>query len=63
MYVGWFFISLGIAFVLNSIWLIVLLPFVGAYIHLIEIPKEEKLLEQQFGSQYKEYRNRVRKYL
>lgn len=63
MYVGWTLIYLGITFVVNSLWLIFLFPFGMVYIHFIEIPKEERLLEQKFGSKYREYQNRVRKYL
>jgi len=63
MYAGWSLIYLGITFVLNSLWLIVLFPLVMVYIHFIEIPEEERLLEQKFGSYYREYQNRVRKYL
>lgn len=63
MYVGWSLIYLGISFVLNSIWLIALFPLVGVFIHFIDIRKEEKFLEQEFGSRYREYRNQVRRYL
>jgi protein-S-isoprenylcysteine O-methyltransferase Ste14 len=63
MYVGWSLIYLGIAFVMNSLWLIVLFPLVMIYIHFIDIPKEERFLERTFGSQFSEYRKHVRKYL
>ncbi len=63
MYVGWSLIYVGIAFAVNSLWLVVFFPPIMIYIHFIEIPKEEMLLERKFGSQYREYRNRVRKYL
>lgn len=63
MYVGWSLIYLGISFVLNSIWLVALFPFVMVYVHFIEIPKEEMLLEKKFGSRYRDYRNQVRRYL
>ena len=63
MYVGWSLLYLGISFVVNSMWLLVLFPLVVIYMHFIEIPKEERLLEQRFSSKYKEYRSRVRKYL
>lgn len=63
MYVGWSLIYLGISFVLNSIWLVALFPFVMMYVHFIEIPKEEMMLEQKFGSRYRDYRNQVRRYL
>jgi len=63
MYVGWLMIFLGITFVINSIWLVVIFPIVMFYIHFVDIPKEERLLEQKFGSKYRGYQNRVRKYL
>ncbi|MGD8405378.1 MAG: isoprenylcysteine carboxylmethyltransferase family protein [Anaerolineales bacterium] len=63
MYVGWSLIYLGITFILNSIWLVVFFPLIMVYIHLIEITKEERWLEQKFGSTYRKYKNRVRKYM
>lgn len=63
MYVGWSLTYVGIAFVVNSLWLVILFPLIMVYIHFIEIPKEERLLKQKFSSKYREYQNRVRKYL
>lgn len=63
MYVGWSLISLGIALVVNSLWLVAFFPLIMVYIHFREIPKEESTLEQKFGSQYRDYRNQVRRYL
>jgi protein-S-isoprenylcysteine O-methyltransferase Ste14 len=62
MYVGWSLIYLGIAFVANSVWIILLFPAVIAYVHFVDIPREEQLLQQQFGQEFLEYRKRVRRY-
>ena len=63
MYVGWTLIYLGIVFAANSVWMIALFPFVVAYIHLVDIRREEQLLERKFGDRYIEYRRRVRRYI
>ena len=55
MVVGWSLIFLGIALVVNSIYLIVLFPFIVAYSHFVDIRREEKFLEQEFGMRYREY--------
>lgn len=63
MYVGWSLIHLGIAFLVNSVWLVGTLALAFGYIHFFEIPKEELRLETQFGEAYRHYRRRVRRYL
>jgi protein-S-isoprenylcysteine O-methyltransferase Ste14 len=63
MYVGWSLIYLGIAFAANSVWIIALFPAAFAYIHFVDIPREEQLLQQQFDQKYLEYQKRVRRYL
>lgn len=63
MYIGCSLTFLGISFVVNSIWMKALFPFVAIYVHFVDILKEEKLLEQEFGSEYEEYRSQVRRYL
>jgi len=63
MYVGWSLIYLGIAFVVNSLWLLALFPAVMLYSHFVDIRREEIELEREFGADYKEYRDRVRRYL
>jgi protein-S-isoprenylcysteine O-methyltransferase Ste14 len=63
MYVGWTLIYIGIAFAINSIWIIAFLPIVVIYIHFVDIRKEEQILEEQFGDDYHQYRKRVRRYI
>ena len=63
MYVGWALIHLGIAFLANAVWLVGTLALAFGYIHFVEIPKEERRLEEQFGEVYRHYRRQVRRYL
>jgi protein-S-isoprenylcysteine O-methyltransferase Ste14 len=63
IYLGWTLIYLGIAFVLNAVWLLILFPLAAIYVHFVEIHNEEKALEQKFGDRYRDYREQVRRYL
>ena len=62
MYVAWTLIYLGVALVLNTMWLFVLLPILGLLTHR-EARREEKRLEDAFGLAYRTYRRRVRRYV
>jgi protein-S-isoprenylcysteine O-methyltransferase Ste14 len=63
MYVGWDAIYLGVALIVNSVWIIVLFPLVIAAIHYLDVLKEEQHLKEQFGEEYLDYQARVRRYL
>jgi protein-S-isoprenylcysteine O-methyltransferase Ste14 len=63
MYVGWDAIYLGVALIVNSVWIIILFPLVIAAIHYLDVLKEEQLLKEQFGEEYLDYQARVRRYL
>ena len=63
MMLAWTLIYVGIAFVANSFWILALLVLVILVTHFVDIPKEERFLENQFGDEYVEYRHRVRRYL
>ena len=63
MYVAWTSISLGLALLVNSVWLVGALPLAFLYLHLVEIPREEASLEEMFGEEYLSYKRRVRRYL
>lgn len=63
MYVAWTLIYLAIALLMNTWWLILLLPGPLLITHFYDIPGEERQLEQKFGEAYRSYRARVRRYL
>ena len=63
MYTGWTVGYVGISFVSNAFWLIVLLPVVAAYMHLVDVRREEDSLEREFGEEYRSYKHKVPRYL
>jgi protein-S-isoprenylcysteine O-methyltransferase Ste14 len=62
MYVAWTLIYVGVAFVVNTTWPLVLLPAVLFLTH-VTVLREEGDLERRFGADYRDYRGRVRRYL
>ncbi len=63
MYIGWGSIYLGVALIVNSVWIIALFPLVITATHFMDVLKEEQLLKEQFGDEYLDYQSRVRRYL
>ena len=63
MMVAWTVIYLGIALIINSLWIIFLLLPVILYTHFVDIRAEERFLSENFGDQYDSYRERVCRYL
>lgn len=62
MYVGWSFLYLGSAVLLNSLWLLLELPFVLFVTHKI-VRSEEDSLERTFGTAFRTYRRKVPRYI
>jgi protein-S-isoprenylcysteine O-methyltransferase Ste14 len=62
MYVAWALVSVGVSFLVNTAWPLVLLPVALAVIH-VSVLHEERELDRRFGAEYREYRNRTRRYL
>lgn len=62
MYVGWSVLYLGLALLMNTIWLFVVFPVVMATSHWI-IRQEERALERDFDDVYRIYRRDVPRYL
>ena len=63
MYVSWVSINLSIFFINRSLWLLLLLFVAILITHYLVIIREERILRQTFGDQYKEYCARVRRYI
>ncbi len=63
MYIAWTLMVLGVGLAADSLWITALLPFVVAFTHFVDVRKEERLLERQFGAEYLQYKERVRRYL
>jgi protein-S-isoprenylcysteine O-methyltransferase Ste14 len=62
MYVGWALLHLGAGLVRGSGWLIAALPVAAAHVHR-EVHREERMLEEVFGEDFRRYRARVPRYL
>lgn len=63
IYVAMTLIYMGIAFLFNSFWSLSPLVLVLTVIHYGVILREEKYLEGKFGSEYLNYKNRVRRWI
>lgn len=62
-YLGLTLVYVGIALVGNSIWPLVLLPFVQALFQRQVIRREERYLARAFGPAYEAYARRVRRWV
>lgn len=54
---------IGLSFIINSIWILILVITVVFSLQKFCIEREEKYLEGKFGSQYLEYKKQVRRWL
>lgn len=63
MYLGLLLVLLGVAVFLWSLPALVGLPTFIGYIRKFQIVPEERVLEQKFGTEYSEYKRRVRRWL
>jgi len=61
MYVAWGVIYLGVTFVVNTFWLLVLFPAVLFVTHRVVL-REERHMEGRFGALYRRYKSVVRRY-
>ena len=63
MYLSFSFIQAGIAFLVNSAWMLILLAPVLVIVRYAVIAREERYLEAKFGDGYRQYRKQVRRWL
>ncbi len=63
LYLGMTLIYVGITFLVNSSWMIIILPGVLSLMNIGVIAREERYLEGKFGAQYLDYKQRVRRWL
>lgn len=62
MYLSLNLLYLGIGFLVNTTWLIILLPLALVAIHYGVISREERYLEGLFGEEYQHYRSKIRRW-
>jgi len=63
VYVAMTILYIGITLIINTIWPLLLLPFVLALMQRGVIEREERYLERKFGDEYLTYKSRVRRWL
>lgn len=63
MYLGLFLASAGFAVFWNAFWPLLALPFAILAMTVFVIRREERYLEERFGEAYRDYTNRVRRWL
>lgn len=63
MYLAMVILLIALAFLLNNLWIIIVIPLFMAVIHKGVIMREEAYLERKFGSHYREYKKRVRRWI
>jgi protein-S-isoprenylcysteine O-methyltransferase Ste14 len=63
MYMGLTCILVGLGLALNNLWFLLLAAVALLVVHFIAVLPEEKYLNEKFGSNYKEYRTKVRRYI
>lgn len=54
---------LGVSFLVNDMWLLVVLPLVLVALRVGVIGREERYLEAKFGDEYRAYKAKVRRWL
>ena len=54
---------IGIALILNNLWMIVFLPIIFTLLYYGVILKEEEYLEKKFGKKYLDYKKKVRRWI
>jgi protein-S-isoprenylcysteine O-methyltransferase Ste14 len=63
VYLSMTLLYLGIMFLVNSLWLLLILPPILGLMNVGVIAREERYLEHKFGAQYLAYKQRVRRWL
>jgi protein-S-isoprenylcysteine O-methyltransferase Ste14 len=63
IYLAFALIYLGVALVLDSGYVLVVLVVVVVLFDRLQIPREESYLEEKFGDEFRKYRARVRRWL
>jgi protein-S-isoprenylcysteine O-methyltransferase Ste14 len=63
LYVSLLFVLTAIAFYINSLWLLFLLPVLVIALNRFAIIHEENYLEEKFGDDYLQYKEKVRRWI
>jgi len=63
IYIAFALVCAGLSLLLNMLWLLLSVPVVLVIVDRVVIRKEERYLEAKFGDEYRQYQNRVRRWI
>jgi len=63
LYTGLAICYCGLAFAIDNLWLLILLPFTLVIVQVVLIAPEERYLEKKFANEYLAYKKRTRRWL
>ena len=63
MYLGMAMIPIGVAFLLGSLSPFIIIPIFAITMERVFIDTEEKMLEQHFGNEWRQYKANVRRWI
>ena len=63
VYLSFVLFYIGLSFLINSIWMLVMLVPSIYFIQIFSIKREEKLLEAKYGEEFRIYKARVRRWI
>ncbi len=63
IYLSFAFFDIGIALLLNNLWVVIALAVLMVYVDVRIVRREERYLERQFGDEYLDYKRSVRRWL
>ena len=63
MYLSMVILLIAFSLLLNALWIALLIPFFMFVMQKSVIEREEAYLENKFGSEYLQYKNRVRRWI
>ncbi len=63
IYLSFALFAIGVALLMNNLWIILVLALLMIYVDARIVRREERSLEQQFGDEYVEYKQSVRRWL
>ncbi len=63
IYLAIIILNVGLSLIFNSVWILIDTLFIAILLNHFLIKKEEKFLENEFGTLYKEYKKKVKRWI
>ena len=63
IYLAFFSLYLGVAFVFDSGYILIMLVVVFVLFDRMQVPREERYLQEKFGDEFRQYKEKVRRWV